>query len=1342
MTSSHMAEHLSIAHGGTATAEGWDDVLARYAHHVSAAPDAPAVEDGDLTWTYAELDALAGRTADALRGRVRPGDLVAVCLDRSAALAATAVAVARLGAVYLPLGPRPGERRLAAVADGLRVACLIGAPEALPEGYAGAERLSLPLPSEGANAPGEAVAAFPAASPGAERPAAPDGTFYAVLTSGSTGVPKAVAVPGTALAARLRWYAARTAARPGDRHSLLVGVSFDPHVLELWAALTSGGALAVPPDDVRWDPEVLTAWWRRAGVAVAILPTPLAEIVLERPWPDLPALRHLSIGGDRLRRRPGPGVTARVDNAYGPAEATVVATAHDLASGGDAPGTPPPIGTPVDGTVVCVTGPDGRVVPRGEAGELRIGGAGLASGYLDEALTARRFVAPPPGVTGTGRVYRTGDRVRMRPDGVLEFLGRLDDQVKVRGARIEPAEAEAAFEDDPRVLRAVVAAETATGGDVRLIAFVRLAPEAGALPAAELLDAVRGRLPEQAVPSALRYVEAFPLDANGKVDRAALLAGASTARAAAGDDAGTDTERLVVELCRELLGRPETGPGDNFLASGGDSLTAARLLTALEERFGVRLRAPQLLRQRDLSGVAALVDARREVTPGAAGAADRRGTATSAAATAATRDGKGAHPRPAEPRQGLGPAGTTDPEGSTALPAATADTRDGKGPDTRPVEPGQGLGPAEPVLFSAATADDHHGEGPAECPAASATPVGPDPTGPGGVLGRVLAHAAAEPSALAVTDGELTLTYGELTAAARRLAGALRARGVGRGTSVGLLLPHSVGIVVAKLAVWWAGGHYVPLDAAYPRARTEAMLAGAGVCLVVGEKDLLEAAGIPAVRTLALTAGGLAGCYGTDAADDNDLPEPPAYDPGATAYVMYTSGSTGRPKGVAITHRGVAGLTCDPDFLTVTGRDRVLFHSALTFDGSPFELWAALANGAAAAVPTAGRQSLEGLARDAERLGATVAFLTTALFHHLAARRSPLFSVLRSVIVGGEALSARHARAVLRAHPWLELVNGYGPTETTSFATAHRVRDADCDAPPPIGRPVAGATAHVMDDHGREAAPGERGELWVGGPRLAAGYLGQEALTAERFVEHPTAGRLYRTGDVVSARPDGTLEFHGRVDDQVKVRGFRIEPGEIEHALRDHPRVADAAVTVVRAGEDDARLVAFVVPDGEGQPAVAALRDHLAGRLPAHLLPNAWSVVDALPLTRTGKVDRRALAARPLPGLPQPGNASGPVRPELTPLQRAVADAWARALECEVDDPDADFLALGGHSLLALGVVDDLREDLGVELTLAAFFAAPTVAGQAALVEEALTETYGKEPDGTEQDGERTGAAL
>ncbi|MFI6638510.1 amino acid adenylation domain-containing protein [Streptomyces sp. NPDC050504] len=613
---------LSIEYGPKAAPCRPRDVLERFEHWVRETPAAPAVEDGELSWTYAELDALADLAAAVLRDRVAPGDLVGVCLDRSVALVATAVAVARLGAVYLPLGPRPGERRLAAVAENLDVPCLIGDPGLLPEAYLTGEPLLLPLPRAGANAPQKAVAAF-APAPSTGRPArqtAPDGTFYTVLTSGSTGTPKAVAVGGASFASLLSWYRERTGSGPGDRHSLLVGVAFDPHVKELWAALTSGAALSVPPEEVRWDPAALTGWWRRAGVSVAVLPTPLAETLFERPWPELPALRHVFVGGDRLRCWPAPEVTARIHNAYGPAEATVQSTAHALLPEGVDTTAAPPIGSPIAGAFVCVTDGAGSLVPRGEPGELRIGGAGLALGYLDAELTARRFVPAPAGVTGTDRVYRTGDRVRMRADGVLEFLGRMDDQVKVSGVRIEPAEVEAAFEHDDRVLRAVVAAHTGTEGVVRLIAFVRPAPGRTAPEVADLLGGVRQWLPEQAVPAVVRFVDAFPLDANGKVDRAALLADEERRPvAAAGDDASlasaTPTERLVVEICRDLLGLTGIGLADGFSDSGGTSLLAARLLAALEERCGVRLRGPEVLRQPDLRSLARLVDARLDAHP-------------------------------------------------------------------------------------------------------------------------------------------------------------------------------------------------------------------------------------------------------------------------------------------------------------------------------------------------------------------------------------------------------------------------------------------------------------------------------------------------------------------------------------------------------------------------------------------------------------------------------------------------------------------------------------------------------------------------------------------------------
>nr|WP_063755332.1 non-ribosomal peptide synthetase [Streptomyces sp. NRRL S-337] len=622
-------------------------------------------------------------------------------------------------------------------------------------------------------------------------------------------------------------------------------------------------------------------------------------------------------------------------------------------------------------------------------------------------------------------------------------------------------------------------------------------------------------------------------------------------------------------------------------------------------------------------------------------------------------------------------------------------------------------------------------------PTESTLPSEPAPTGLPALVAR---HAERTPDALAVADGDTTLTYAQLVRAARALAGHLRRRGVRRGDAVALLTPRSARTVIAQLALWWAGAVCVPLDPVHPRPRSEALAAEAGVTLTVGDAKLLESAAPPG-PTLALPDEpqveeprlDAPQAEGTQA--DGPLPD-------AAAFIMFTSGSTGRPKGVAIAHRAIAELVSDPAYLTLTPRDRVLFHSPLTFDASTFEVWSALANGAAVVVCTVERPSLEDLAQQAERHGVTVAFFTTALFHQLAVRRSRIFAPLRTVVVGGEALAAHHAREVLRAFPWLELVNGYGPTETTTFATAHRVTAADCAGQIPIGRPIAGATAHVLDEAGRPVPDGERGELWVGGSRLSLGYTGRPKLTAERFTTHPRWGRLYRTGDVVSRRPDGVLDYHGRTDDQVKVRGFRIEPGEVEYALREQPEVADAAVTVHRPAPDDARLVAFVVAAPGPVPRPDALRDRLAAALPAHLVPDELTVVADLPLNPSGKVDRRALADLLSANGAESSGSSGvsggsdesdgadgsptaaPDGP-LTPLEQAVADVWSRSLGCEVTRPDADFLALGGHSLLALAVTDDLREELGVELSLADFFGSPTVAGQAALVERALLAAHG-----------------
>lgn len=597
-----MSKVPSVAHGGQISppAAG-EDVVSRYRHWVRETPEAVAVEDGPHTFTYREIDEIADAVAGLLRGRVSSGDIVAVCLDRSAALVATAVALARIGAVYLPLGPRPGADRLADVLTDLRVSAVVGAPEILP---GAGSSLALPVPATGANAVQRVLAQFTTPAAGAA-PALP-GTLYAVLTSGSTGKPKAVAVGADSLGNLVRWYHDLTGLGPGDRMSLLMAAPFDPHLGDLWGGLAYGATLAVAPDAARYSTGALVDWFRDARVDVSVLATPMAEPLLGAPWPEGLRLRDLLIGGDRLRTWPGPDVTARVHNVYGPAEATINVTAALL---GEADRTAPPIGGPIPGVTLCVVDEDDRIVPRGTAGELLIGGACLALGYVDEELTARRFVPAPLGAGGK-RVYRTGDKVRMDEDGVLDFLGRLDDQVKISGVRIEPAEVEAALERDPRVRRAVVAVRRHCDGGAGLLAFVEAVP--GTAPDPEvLLQGTRAALPAQAVPQAVRLVGEFPLNQNGKVDRAALLASVPAPGAEPAEELRGETEQLLAGLWREILGSADVHARSNLFALGGNSMHAVTMAGAIERTFGLELSMKSIMELRILRDLAAAVDAER-----------------------------------------------------------------------------------------------------------------------------------------------------------------------------------------------------------------------------------------------------------------------------------------------------------------------------------------------------------------------------------------------------------------------------------------------------------------------------------------------------------------------------------------------------------------------------------------------------------------------------------------------------------------------------------------------------------------------------------------------------------
>jgi amino acid adenylation domain-containing protein len=539
---------------------------------------------------------------------------------------------------------------------------------------------------------------------------------------------------------------------------------------------------------------------------------------------------------------------------------------------------------------------------------------------------------------------------------------------------------------------------------------------------------------------------------------------------------------------------------------------------------------------------------------------------------------------------------------------------------------------------------------------------------------------ARVPGRVAVVAGESSLNYAELDRRSEAVAGWLAAAGLRPGDFAGIEGGRSLDLVVAILAVLKAGGAYVPLDESNPPERLRRIYGDTRMRLVLD--------------TRALPAGG--------------EPAPPdTAGPLDAAYVMFTSGSTGEPKGVVVPHRAVVRLARGRAFAAMGHEERWLHLAPDAFDASTLELWAPLLNGGTVVMAPAGHVSLGEIGELVRRHRVTSLWLTAGLFHAMVDENVEGLRGLRRVLAGGDTLSAEHVRRALGVVP--EVINGYGPTENTTFTAVHVMRSAiGVGSPVPIGQPIEGTTAHLVDERGELVPPGAVGELVTGGDGVSLGYLGRPGATAERFVPDPfgpPGARLYRTGDFARWRPDGALEFAGRRDGQVKVRGHRVELGEVEAALVAHERVRQAVVVLERTVAGEERLVGYVV--GEAEP--AGLEEHLRRRLPEPMVPRAWVCLAELPLGPTGKVDRRAL-----PALPSAGAAAG--GPPLTATEELVAGLFGELLGAARAGRDANFFALGGHSLLATRLVARLRDRAGANLPLGAVFDAPTVGELAAAV--------------------------
>jgi len=576
-------------------------------------------------------------------------------------------------------------------------------------------------------------------------------------------------------------------------------------------------------------------------------------------------------------------------------------------------------------------------------------------------------------------------------------------------------------------------------------------------------------------------------------------------------------------------------------------------------------------------------------------------------------------------------------------------------------------------------------------------------------------QAAARPAAAALSYEAEQLSYGELNERANQVAHYLRRQGVGAEVVVGILMARSLALVSAVLGVLKAGGAYLPLDPSYPPERLAYMMAETGAAVVLTQAELVSRVPPGAAPVICLER------------DWRLLADESRANPGAAvsaenlAYIMYTSGSTGEPKGVSVSHQAVVRLVKETGYAQFGAEEVFLQYAPLSFDASTFELWGSLLNGGQLVLMPAGVASLAELGAVVRRRQVTTLWLTAGLFQQMVEERLSDLQGVRQLLAGGDVLPVAQVEKLLRELPaGGRLINGYGPTENTTFSCCHQLTaKSQWQGSVPIGRPIANTEVYVVDSHWQPVPRGVAGELLIGGAGLARGYWQRPELTAERFIPHPFSqepgARLYRSGDRVRYLAGGEIEFLGRLDHQVKLRGFRIEPGEIESRLNAHPALR-AAVVVLHEDESRAQeLVAYVVAESQQAPPLPGeLRRYLQQSLPPYMIPALFVPLAELPLTANGKVDRQAL---PAPSGERPELTGEYVAPRNA-TEEQLARLWAAVLGCERVGVADNFFELGGHSLLATQLVSKLRQTFKVELPLRTLFERPTIAQLAEVIAE------------------------
>jgi amino acid adenylation domain-containing protein len=566
------------------------------------------------------------------------------------------------------------------------------------------------------------------------------------------------------------------------------------------------------------------------------------------------------------------------------------------------------------------------------------------------------------------------------------------------------------------------------------------------------------------------------------------------------------------------------------------------------------------------------------------------------------------------------------------------------------------------------------------------------------------AQVLATPDAIALIFENEQLSYQELNCRANQLAHYLRGLGIGADSLVGIYIERSLETIIGILGILKAGGAYVPLDPSYPPERLAFMVTDTQVSVLLTQQKLVEQ--LPPSNAQVV-------CLDTDwQAIALQSQENPTCNvtPDNLAYVIYTSGSTGVPKGVSVVHRGVVRLVKSANYADFSPEQIFLQLAPLAFDASTFEVWGALLNGARLVLFPSDKPSLAELGQVIERYQVTIIWLTAGLFHLMVDEQLESLRPLKQLLAGGDVLSVNHVQRFRESLPNCQLINGYGPTESTTFTCCYPIEDAKTlGNSVPIGRPINNTQVYILNPQLQPMPIGAIGEIYIGGDGLASGYFNRPELTIERFVPNPfseqSGAKLYKTGDLARYFADGNIEFLGRIDNQVKIRGFRIELGEVEAVLSQYPTIQKSVVILREDKPADKRIVAYFVPIPGQEVSVTELRNFFKQKLPDYMVPNAFVSMESLPLSPNGKIARKELPAPDGTNL----NLQQNYVPPRNPMEQQIADVWAQVLNLEKVGIHDNFFELGGHSLLATQIIARLRKSFAVELSLRTFFEVPTI---------------------------------